>query len=279
MFAINKIIVDTHYKTAASKSNADFSIELPETVNIPDNTGSMITEISIPNTLFTIDSTNNRLYFRSTRSTLGVLLPTTTDAWVVLASKNYDISSFSAALANALNESITGPGLVVPFYDENQGTLTLTVSDSNVVWGIFTDEELKTKFNATWAGLYYDPDVPRSCNDVLGNSGISTINSQARPFVSGFIDVMPHHNLYLTSPQLGSFGNIGPRGDRTILKNIIVNVGFGEVITYGYIDVDDYTNCSRQAIKTLQFRLCDVHGAVVDLHGAHISFAIRFKNI
>ena len=39
---------------------------------------------------------------------------------------------------------------------------------------------------------------------------------------------------------------------------------------------NDYLDCSRQTLKTLQFQLQDVSGNVIQLHGSHVSFSIVF---
>ena len=38
------------------------------------------------------------------------------------------------------------------------------------------------------------------------------------PFVSGFLDLQPVKNIYISSPNLGSYSTIGPTGQQTIIK-------------------------------------------------------------
>ena len=279
MIPINKIIIDSHFKMNGSVSNSDFSIELPETVQLPDNLGAMITDITIPNTFYTIDTQNNRLYLRMTHRPFGSVSTLTDDLWLQLDSRNYSLDTLSTALAAKINATFPPTNVVSSTFDENLGSLKLIPTSADVRFKVLTDEELRTNVGGTWSGLYYNTETPNSCNDVLRNSGISPLNTADSPYVSGFVDTMAHHNVYITSPQLGTFQNIGPRGERTILKKVVVDVEFGGVITDKVLNAEDYTNCSRQVLKTLSFRICDVHGSVVDLHGAHVSFCIVFRNI
>ena len=78
---------------------------------------------------------------------------------------------------------------------------------------------------------------------------------------------------------MGSLLNIGPRGERNILKKVIVTSGYGNIITDSLLNTDDFTDCSRQQLKTLDFRLTDVYGNPMNLHGSNISFSVVFNNI
>ena len=39
---------------------------------------------------------------------------------------------------------------------------------------------------------------------------------------------------------------------------------------------NDYLDCSRQTLRTLEFQLKDVHGNLVPLHGSNLSFSLVF---
>jgi hypothetical protein len=63
------------------------------------------------------------------------------------------------------------------------------------------------------------------------------------------------------------------------LKKIVVTSGYGELITENQIYPDDFLDCSKHALRVLDFQVCDVNGNVINLHGAHIYFSILFKLI
>ena len=65
MLDIKKVYIDTRFKTADSLSDCDFFIELPRSLNVPDNTICYITDIVIPVSWHTVDARNNKLYMMS----------------------------------------------------------------------------------------------------------------------------------------------------------------------------------------------------------------------
>ena len=63
MLDCKKIYIDTRFKTSDSKSDSDFTIEIPKTINLPDDTIAYINDIVLPMSWTTIDETNNKLYY------------------------------------------------------------------------------------------------------------------------------------------------------------------------------------------------------------------------
>ena len=68
-------------------------------------------------------------------------------------------------------------------------------------------------------------------------------------------------------------------GERSIVKKIPVNAGYGEMIFDQSVVGIDYLDCSHQTLSRVGFQLKDVFGRVVDLHGNHFSFSIVFSRI
>ena len=61
MLEVRKIYIDTRFKTEDSKPDSDFTIELPKTINIPDDTIAYIKDIVLPVSWTTIDERHNKL--------------------------------------------------------------------------------------------------------------------------------------------------------------------------------------------------------------------------
>jgi hypothetical protein len=59
---ITKIYIDTRYRTKNSKSESDFSVELPRSFNIPDGVVAHIDDIVLPVSWTVIDERNNKAY-------------------------------------------------------------------------------------------------------------------------------------------------------------------------------------------------------------------------
>jgi hypothetical protein len=58
---IQKVYVDTQFKTLDSLSDSNFWIELPRSLNVPDDCVCYIDDIVIPVSWSTVDSRNNQL--------------------------------------------------------------------------------------------------------------------------------------------------------------------------------------------------------------------------
>ena len=102
MLDIKKVYVDTNFKTPDSRRDSDLFIELPRSLNVPDNVICYITDVVIPASWSTIDARNNNLYMHIERSVEKIYKN------VALAKMNYDGVKFAAALQDALTASMTG---------------------------------------------------------------------------------------------------------------------------------------------------------------------------
>jgi len=122
------------------------------------------------------------------------------------------------------------------------------------------------------------PTELKSCNSVIGSQGSFDNNTPftvSNPWKSEVVDVLGIHNIYITSPQFG-YGSVGPRGERNILKKMVVNAPFGALVTENWLNDQDYTSCSKTLLRTLEFKLTDTHGNTLELHGGHVSFTLLF---
>ena len=57
---MQQIYIDSRFRTAGSKSESDFSIELPRSFNVPDGVVAHIDDIVIPVSWSTVDERNNK---------------------------------------------------------------------------------------------------------------------------------------------------------------------------------------------------------------------------
>jgi hypothetical protein len=121
-------------------------------------------------------------------------------------------------------------------------------------------------------------DSSATVNNILRNF-TAKVNNNNSLYESGFIDLFPIRNLYLSCSGLGNFNTMSVSGDRSIVKKIPVNAGYGEMIFDQSVVGIDYLDCSHQSLSRIGFQLKDVFGRVVDLHGNHFSFSIVFSRI
>ena len=139
---INKIMVDSRFKTSSSTSNTDFSIELNENIQLPDRTGCVVTDIVIPRTWYGVNSSNNKLYFRI------VSLTGYQDFIITLNPQNYTLFNLATGIITLMNQAI-GSEYFTTTPNPNTGTIQITFTQagaSNLVgFYIFTDQDLKNK--------------------------------------------------------------------------------------------------------------------------------------
>ncbi len=147
---------------------------------------------------------------------------------------------------------------------------------ASITFSVLTDEDLSTNVFDKWTGPSYDKSNPQSVNEVLRNVGEAADGTN---YESGFIDLRNIHNLYISSPNLGSFSTLGPRGESNIIKKVPVSSEFGYSILDSVVAAHDYIDVSKQQLTTLEFKLSDVRGNVVPLHGSYWSFSIVLSTL
>ena len=114
-------------------------------------------------------------------------------------------------------------------------------------------------------------------NTTLKNFALTPFDSSND--VTGYIDIYPIRNIYMTASGLGNFNTMSVAGDRNIVKKIPVNAPHGEVIFDQTVTGMEYLDCSHQTLSRLSFALRDVYGTVIDLNENHISFSIVFSRV
>jgi len=120
---VDKIMVASRFKSSNSASNTDLSIELNENIQLPDRTGCVVTDIVIPRTWYGVNSSNNKLYFR-TVSQAGYQ-----DCIITLNPQNYTLFNLATSIVTLMNQSITNEYFFTT-PDPNTGTIKITLTDA-----------------------------------------------------------------------------------------------------------------------------------------------------
>jgi hypothetical protein len=120
---INKIMVDSRFKTSNSASNTDFSIELNENIQPPDRTGCVVTDIVIPRTWYGVNSSNNKLYFRTVRQAGSQ------DFIITLNPQNYTLFNLATSIITLMNQAI-GSEYFFTTPNPNTGTIQITLTET-----------------------------------------------------------------------------------------------------------------------------------------------------
>ena len=114
----------------------------------------------------------------------------------------------------------------------------------------------------------------RSISENLRN--YETADGLSATYESGFIDLLNTHSVYIHSPNLGHYNSIGVKGENTIMNKVPVSSSFGYLILDSVVAPHSKIDVSRQLFNTMGFSFRNVHGNVIDLHGANISFSLIF---
>jgi hypothetical protein len=149
-----------------------------------------------------------------------------------------------------------------PIVRENKVSI---VGLTEAIFQIMTNPEVKLA----------NGDTSTTVNEILRNNFTGYRNHE-NPYVSGYIYLFLVRNLYLTCSGLGNFNIVSINGDRSIIKKIIVNAGYGEMTFVQSVVGIDYLDCSHQTLSRLGFQLKDVFGNIIDLQNNYFSFSSVF---
>ena len=212
---MQKIYIDSRFKTANSKSDSDFNVELPRSFNVPDGVVAHIDDLVIPVSWRTVDDRNNQCHvsFWTTGTSVNVRESTFT-----LDSSNYDGTTFASALQAKLTTLIAGFAVAAVFachYDIPGNILTVAVADPRPAlvksaapfyFHFRTDAEI-----ALTSGTN-----PNTINTVSRNTTHTIINETAA--YTCYLDLFNTRNSYLTSSALCSYDTVYNFSMDTITK-------------------------------------------------------------
>jgi hypothetical protein len=273
MSSVNRILIDSRFRQVDSKSTTDFRVELPETIYMDSGMTCVLWDICLPVTWLTVEpDVNDKLYFRIYQSDAT----TFSDYIMNITSRNYNRSE----VVEELNAQFLALGVDLRANEDpyrNLIRIFLPVG-SNLAFMIFTNLDLRSRCNNTWRGEYYSSTNPQSINDMIGNAEHNMKRyTAASIFEGGQFNAAPYRTLYITCPQLGNFRSLGPQGERDFFQKVMITSNVNEIIYDSNLWSDDFVDVSRQTLRSLNFRLVDVYGNVVNLHGQNFSFSLVFK--
>ena len=281
MLPVKKIYVDSKYKTTDSVSDSNFKFQLPQTCYMPDDSKFFISDVCIPHTWNTINDFNSKLYLRIVYT--GGANPGLREDYILdLTQKSYIGTTFATMLKSKIQEKLPSITTIQCTFDSTTNKLSLTIN-ADILFQFLTDKELIQDTiganNYAWNGTTYDKNDLKSANNIISNTQNSSIaHDNTHPF-NNHLNLQPIRNLYLHSPNLGSFQTLGARGEQTIIKKIPVSSNQGEMIFSDYNPGSaDMLDCSKQTLRQIEFRLTNVDGIEVPLNSNHCSFSVVFNN-
>ena len=275
MLKFKKVYIDSYYRVSGTSS--DFTVDLPETVQLEDNMLCQIHEVSIPHSWYSINDTNNNLYYR--HQVIPPAVPNgITYRKITIPEGNYTASDLAQTIEIALNLRVdTGdrPNTYSIHYNSSTNKFTISSIYATVIFVVLTDGEV-----APVANVFSDPvDVNNlnSINRVMGNTTPATDSyTNVAPYTSNFIDLVPFKNLYLHCNEISNFNQLTVAGNSSIIKKIPANVPYLSIINDNELSSVDYIDVSNKMLRRLNFRLTNHFNQVLNLNDVDVSFTLTF---
>jgi hypothetical protein len=189
------------------------------------------------------------------------------------------------ALAEKLNAGKSFPTMSYSVsYVGSRGCLLLQLvtvsgqaSDATARFQLPSEDELLSASwrAANWTGTAdaFDASDLDAIGDLLRLPGTSAPTTSLE---TGLLNVSPTDVLYLHSNICDFGAAIGPRGESDQIQRIPVDVTYGFCVNYTANGSNDECFPVRGSYKELTFRLANVRGRTVDLHGGFMSVELTF---
>lgn len=269
---VKKVFIDSRYRDSGSDS--DFKITLPYNLNFSDNTKMYIDNIIIPNSIKTINNTNNKLYISLFYE------GSTYDLILQLTNNIYNADSFITEFQTKLNTLLSPyPNISISAaYNFVNNIITLTMADNtagnNSTFTIISKYDLEHGLSNF--GTINNPLILNSIIGVSDDNNL--ILSEVLPF-TGYMDLHNLRSIYITSSSLANYDTSSNFNMSNIIKKIPVRAGYNEIIYDNISGIFDYVGLSKSTISTVDFQLRDTKNNIIDLNNTHISFTLIFVNL
>ena len=260
-----------------SGTPSEFTLDLPETVQLEDNMLCQIHEVSIPHSWYSKNSTNNNLYFMHQVIPPGVIAGITYRK-ITIPEGNYTAVDLAQTIAIALNllvDTVDRPNTYSIQYNTSTNKYTFSSNYATVIFVVLTDGEI-----APLAGSFSDPvDVNNlsSINRVIGNTTPATdAYTNVAPYTTNFLDLTPVKNIYIHCNEISNYNQLTVAGNSSIVKKVPVNVPYLGIINDNELSAEDYINVSGKMLRRLNFRISDHLNQNINLNGVDISLTLTF---
>ena len=276
MLKFKKVYIDSSYKVNGTSS--DFTIHLPETVQLDENMLCQIHEVSIPHSWYSIEKGVNDRIFVEVEHT-GVA-PWTSRAMITLTEGHYTVSELAGHLQVILNNYYNDPAfppqrsdMFVVSHSDLLNKIRISVNYNDITFQILPDNDILT--HPAWFPDINGAENIKSINRVLGNYTLTTHDFN-NSYYSGFIDLQRVRNLYLHCNEISNFNQLTVAGNSSIVKKVPVNVPYLGIINDNELSNFDNIDVSGKLLRRLQFRLTNHLNEVVDLNNVDVSFTLTF---
>ena len=269
MTSIRRTYVDSRLKSSGTGS--DFTVELPRSFEVSDQTIAFIESVLVPNVFPTVHENNNRLSFSEFTNASNVV-----EHIYTLDEGSYTGSQLAQLMQDKINANKSRSQPFSVSYDDKTGDITISNTSGNIA--IPTRNRLieLRRINGTWANQALETDL-RDCHDVIGFNTTSNGSTSGVLVTESLVNLMPYNHLFLCSSSIGKMGTVaGTNMQDDIIRRIAVTSGFGNIIYDAHNTSADYIDCSLTQLSQMRFRLTDEVGRPISIKGHNISFSVCF---
>ena len=270
-----KIFIDSKYRTEQSTSSSDFSIELNENLELPDDTSLYVTDISIPAVWKTTEVGfyeymyvmvfNGDTLVKNFRHYLG--------------NKIYFAEQLCFDIVEGMNNNTTdlsAGGIFVYSYSSATRTIEIKVKDGlPYTIKIPTDTELGNYVNGVWdtGQSNWDNRKPVSINNLLSNF---VPTNPIATWTSSYLNLVPFRYVFITSNALSDYHYSAPNSySSSIIKKVLCTEQLGGIINDNQAPHhEDFINVGGRNLKRLDFKITDESGTVMNLYDILVQFAL-----
>ena len=274
-----KIFIDSKYRTEHSRSSADFSIELNESFETPENTRMYITDVSIGAVWKTTEvGFYEYLYVMVFDGDTLVK-----NFRVYVGNKVYFAEQLCFDLVEGMNNNTTdlsAGGIFVYAYSSATRTVEIKVKEGlSYSMKIPVDEELETFVGGVWdtGAVSYNSKKPLSINYLLSNFVPS---SPLTVWTSSYLNLIPFRYIFITSNTLSDYRYSAPNSySSSIIKKVLVSEQLGGVINDNSAPhQEDYIDIGSKNLRRLDFKITDETGTVMNLYNINVQFALLISS-
>ena len=189
----------------------------------------------------------------------------------------YDGFSLAQEIQTEINSGRNLASAYTVTFDDKTGKLKIT----NIgVFSVWPDEALaKGQWNPKLGGgipLYENDSV----NEVLGFYGRDALQPISNEVISnGHVSLMPYHSIFIHSDLGTQDDSIGPNGEQSIIRRIVLDQPPGAMIHDFHSLPHDFVSVTRGNIRTINFRITNYEGKEVDMSHMNISFSLIFVSV
>jgi hypothetical protein len=294
-----KIVIDSRASNIMGNSS-DFSLTLPETIHLEQDSVCYVNSATCTNTFLpvgtVIGAETHYVYFFEKLSNQVVLNR------AVLPSRTFIAEELSDTLQDALNTaSVFGDQAYTCTFNDNRSTITISrPSDGSRSFLIVDDDLMKNvafRDQADPKTVGFNPytldwNDSQTAFQLFGLGQGSSANTSMAALLqllaagalvtsqeTGCIDVRKVHNVYVHSEALSNHNVIGRPGSRSMLTKIPVLGNFGDVLHRAHSSNPlDFIDTSNQTLSTIDISLRDAQNRILDIRGGSVTIELLFAS-